>query len=464
VPERKPEPRPGRSEIPRAGLGRRTTLAVACVLAVLGGPAVSAAAYAAPPAPQGAPAAGDLTRQSTPQPTPQPSPGVPPSPGPAPDRTADGHMDGGGPGGGSASGGDSGGAGDDDWSPVRPEADADESAEDAASPSRAPSGEKTGGPDGNNRDGEPTLQDVRERLAALHDRAGSATDAYNAAEAQAEAQREEIADLERRMETTEKRLGELEKRAGALARAQYRGGGMPAAARLMLSDDPEDFLRDAGLARQGQQAAKGLVTSLTETSERLDRYTRDAKKRYAELEEQREEKAAARKRIRKQLKQAEKLESRLAADERARLRELERQAAYARQLRWLRSGVLAEIQGKASAQGREAIAYATAQIGKDYEWGAEGPTTYDCSGLTMRAWEAAGVSVPRTSQQQWRRLPRVQVTDMRPGDLIVYKADASHVGMYLGDGVMVHAPRTGRQITIEGAGSYPILGVVRPDK
>ncbi len=105
-----------------------------------------------------------------------------------------------------------------------------------------------------------------------------------------------------------------------------------------------------------------------------------------------------------------------------------------------------------------------AQIGKDYEWGAEGPDTFDCSGLMLRAWEAAGERIPRTSQEQWRLLPRVEITDMRPGDLIVYKKDAGHVGMYVGDGMMVHAPRTGRQITLAGAGSLPILGVVRPDK
>nr|WP_307826633.1 C40 family peptidase [Streptomyces pactum] len=109
-----------------------------------------------------------------------------------------------------------------------------------------------------------------------------------------------------------------------------------------------------------------------------------------------------------------------------------------------------------------AVEFARAQIGKDYVWGAEGPESYDCSGLTLKAWAAAGLVIPRTSQEQWRRLPRVEVTDLRPGDLIVYYRDATHVGMYVGDGVMVHAPRPGRQVTLAGAGSMPILGVVRP--
>ncbi|MCF6524193.1 C40 family peptidase [Streptomyces sp. JJ36] len=354
----------------------------------------------------------------------------------------------------------------------RPDAEApgDAGADTAAGPggdAAAPSGD--GEPDGEPGAAgpaageEPGLEEIRKRIKTLHDRAGSATDAYNAAEERAKKQRRKIDALARKIDANEARLKKLRQQAGAMARAQYRSGALPEAARLMLSDDPDAFLRDAGLVRKGQQAARGVLTRLTSTRERLTSYAADAEQRGKALEKDLRQKAAAKKRVEAQLEKAEKLESKLEAEERARLRELERQAAYARQLRWLRTGILEEIDGKASAPGRKALAYATAQIGKDYEWGAEGPETFDCSGLTLRAWEAAGVTIPRTSQEQWRRLPRVPVEEMRPGDLIIYKEDASHVGMYVGDGAMVHAPRTGRQITVEGAGSLPILGVVRPD-
>lgn len=143
---------------------------------------------------------------------------------------------------------------------------------------------------------------------------------------------------------------------------------------------------------------------------------------------------------------------------------LEQQDAAKAQEAWLGSGELKDINGEASAQGKAAIAYATAQIGKPYVWGAEGPASFDCSGLTSEAWRAAGKVIPRTSQEQWRLLPRVPVSQMRPGDLIIYHQDASHVGMYVGNGSIVHAPRPGRQVTLTGAGSMVILGVVRPDK
>ncbi|MEE1931378.1 C40 family peptidase [Streptomyces sp. TRM 70351] len=307
------------------------------------------------------------------------------------------------------------------------------------------------------------LEEVRQRIEALHDQAGSATDAYNAAAEKVERQERRMAALTGRLASNRSELDDLNDRAGAMARAQYRGGGLPTGTRLVLDDDPESFLSSLSLLLKGQQATAGILGRLSRTQEVLGADARRAHEEWTKLEAGREKQAAAREKVEDRLAAAETLESQLAADERERLRELEERAARARQTRWLGTGVLDGAGGAASERGKKAIAYATAQIGKDYEWGATGPGTFDCSGLTLRAWEAAGTPIPRTSQEQWKQLDRVEVNDMRPGDLIIYKDDASHVGMYLGDGEMVHAPRTGRQIRIEGAGALPILGVVRPD-
>ncbi|NUU22507.1 MAG: C40 family peptidase, partial [Streptomycetaceae bacterium] len=112
--------------------------------------------------------------------------------------------------------------------------------------------------------------------------------------------------------------------------------------------------------------------------------------------------------------------------------------------------------------GRAAVGFAITQIGRPYVWGATGPDAYDCSGLTSRAWQNAGATVPRTSQEQWAQLPRVPLSELRPGDLVVYFPDATHVGMYLGAGLIVHAPRPGRHVTTAKVDSLPILGAVRP--
>ncbi|WP_030660622.1 C40 family peptidase [Streptomyces rimosus] len=311
---------------------------------------------------------------------------------------------------------------------------------------------------------EKRLEEVRTQLENLYRAAEQATEAYNAAKEQVDLQQKEIVKLAQNIDRTQRRMDDLKRQAGALASAQYRGGGIPAEARLMLNKDPERFLDDATLVRKSQHAANDLIAQLGRTKSALEGYSQDATDRWERLEENRRKKEAAQLDIRKKVEAAQELESRLAAEEKERLRKLEDARALLEQQKWLDSGVLKDINAHASAAGKKAVAYATAQIGKDYVWGAEGPDTFDCSGLTMRAWEAAGKAVPRTSQEQWRQLPRIDIKDMRPGDLIIYYGDASHVGMYVGDGAIVHAPRPGRQVTLAGAGSMPILGVVRPDK
>jgi cell wall-associated NlpC family hydrolase len=205
------------------------------------------------------------------------------------------------------------------------------------------------------------------------------------------------------------------------------------------------------------------MSELAGTQKQLRSYAADAADRWKKLDAERRAKAAAKKRIERQISAAENLESQLEKKDRERLAELEKQAALKAQTRWLDTGILKRIHGRASAQGEKAVAFAAAQLGKPYVWGAEGPKAYDCSGLTSQAWAAAGHPIPRTSQEQWKQLKHIGVTDMRPGDLVIYFDDASHVALYIGDGTIIQAPRPGRDVTIAGAGSMPILGVVRPD-
>ncbi|WP_406496157.1 NlpC/P60 family protein [Streptomyces sp. NBC_00846] len=327
----------------------------------------------------------------------------------------------------------------------------------SAAASRPPSGSEAAKP-------KKTLEEVRKEIDALYRKAGAATDAYNLAEEKAEKQSGEIVRLARAIVTGQAKIAELRSQAGAQAREQYRSGGLPPGAQLMLSDDPQLFLDGVTRVREGQQAAQGVLGELTRTQQDLETYTQDASINWEKLEASRLKQAETKRKINAQIAAAKKLESQLKKEERARLLKLEQEAEYKQQTAWLSSGALKDINREASAGGKKAVAFATAQIGKPYVWGAEGPRSYDCSGLTSQAWAAAGRPIPRTSQEQWRLLPHIAVKDMRPGDLIIYHGDASHVGMYIGDGAIVHAPRPGRNVTLAGAGSMQILGVVRPDK
>ncbi|MFI5941293.1 NlpC/P60 family protein [Streptomyces uncialis] len=308
------------------------------------------------------------------------------------------------------------------------------------------------------------LEDVRKRLDRLYHEAAVATDAYNAVEEQVTEQSGTVSDLKKKIADGQKRLDGLKNRAGAAARAHYRtGGGLPPGAGLILSDDPEDFLDGAGRLKEGQRATEGLIAALARTQVNLRIYAEDAAANWDELERTRKKKDSAQQKVKQKLADAEELWTSLATRERERLREMELERERAAQAAWLGSGVLDEVAAEGSGAGGKAVAYARKQLSKPYEWGAEGPGSFDCSGLTQQAWAAAGTDIPRTSQEQWRALPRVDESRMRPGDLIVYNTDASHIALYIGDGEMIHAPRPGRSVTVAGAGSMPILGVVRPD-
>jgi cell wall-associated NlpC family hydrolase len=109
-----------------------------------------------------------------------------------------------------------------------------------------------------------------------------------------------------------------------------------------------------------------------------------------------------------------------------------------------------------------AIAYARAQLGKPYRYAAAGPDAFDCSGLTMRAWGAAGVSMPHYSGAQYSMFPKVPLGSMLPGDLVFWGPGGSeHVGLYIGGGQMIAAPSTGDVVKIQAVWGSPV-GAVRP--
>ena len=105
----------------------------------------------------------------------------------------------------------------------------------------------------------------------------------------------------------------------------------------------------------------------------------------------------------------------------------------------------ASYTGPTSTQAERAVAFAYAQLGKPYQWGATGPNSYDCSGLAQAAWAAAGVSIPRDTYEQWAALPHISSSAIRPGDLLYYDG-IGHVAMYVGNGYIIDAPQTGMDV------------------
>ncbi|MEZ0493302.1 C40 family peptidase [Kineococcus sp. TBRC 1896] len=128
---------------------------------------------------------------------------------------------------------------------------------------------------------------------------------------------------------------------------------------------------------------------------------------------------------------------------------------------------VADAVADASTAALGAIAAAHTREGVPYAWGATGPSTFDCSGLTQWAYAQAGVSIPRTSRQQYAGLPRVPLDQLQPGDLVFYAngSDPStihHVALYLGGGKVLHAPHTGDVVRVAGVAMPGLFGAVRP--
>jgi len=120
--------------------------------------------------------------------------------------------------------------------------------------------------------------------------------------------------------------------------------------------------------------------------------------------------------------------------------------------------------GTTSTQGGKAVAFAYAQLGKPYQWGATGPGSFDCSGLAQAAWAAAGVSIPRTTYAQWAALPHVSTSALEPGDLLYFDG-VGHVAIYVGGGDIIDAPQTGmdvQKVPLAGWYASSLVGAARP--
>lgn len=117
---------------------------------------------------------------------------------------------------------------------------------------------------------------------------------------------------------------------------------------------------------------------------------------------------------------------------------------------------------KTSAKASKAVKFAYRQIGDRYRYGGTGPNAWDCSGLTRGSWKAAGVSIPRTSQAQYSKLRKVKKSQLRPGDIVAFYSGRSHVGIYVGNGYVIHASRPGKPVAKIKMKYMPYAGAVRP--
>ncbi|MFC9030202.1 C40 family peptidase [Streptomyces arboris] len=251
--------------------------------------------------------------------------------------------------------------------------------------------------------------------------------------------------------------------AGRLAREQYQGRTeFSAYLQLLLARDPLRALDQSHVVERVAAGRAATVERLTADARRADALAAASRKAVDEQKKLAARQKKQRDAVRGKLKEVETLLATLSAEQLAQLAGLEERGVAAAQRELVASGALSSTRPP-TRQGGDAITYAIDQIGKPYVWGAEGPGSFDCSGLTSQAWASAGRPIPRTSQEQWKQLPKVPISALRPGDLVVYFPKATHVALYIGDGLVVQAPRPGTEVKVSPVASNPLLGAVRPD-
>lgn len=351
-------------------------------------------------------------------------------------------------------------------------------------------------------DDRPSLEEVEKKVGDLYRQAESATEKYNAAKEKTAKQRKQVDTLLDDVAQRTQKLNEARAELGSYAAAQYRtGAGMPDTATFLLAETPQDVfdqrqVLDRMTGRQ-KAAVDDYVTQQTETMKKRQEATESLRT----LTETQGDLKTAKATVQKKLADARELLSELTAEEKARLAaiekrkqqeaarkaaELARQQAAQEQAEQQEREEAAQ-QGGGSSEGsgsgstgsadtppadssyatkaEKALAFARAQIGKPYVWGATGPGSYDCSGLTQAAWKAAGVSLPRTTYDQVNAGTTVPVSQAQPGDLVFFYDDVTHVGLYIGNGMMIHAPKPGAYVREESVyydGESAIHSIVRP--
>ncbi|MFF1919582.1 NlpC/P60 family protein [Streptomyces sp. NPDC058221] len=300
-------------------------------------------------------------------------------------------------------------------------------------------------------------------LQKLYQQTEEATETYNGTAAELKKRTAEAKKLDSALVTARLSLSRSRDAAGRLARQQYQGrSDFSSYLQLLLSRDPAQALDQGQVIQRLAAGRVATVQRLTGAEKRADELAKKSRKVLDKQQVLATRQKKDRDAVQKRLKAVEAKLATLSADQLAEVSGLEQKGTAEAQGALAASGALSSTRPP-SEEGGEAVRYAVRQIGKPYVWGAEGPDSFDCSGLTSQAWAHAGRTIARTSQEQWRQLQKVPVSSLRPGDLVIYFPKATHVALYIGNGLVVQAPRPGSRVKVSPLASNPLLGAVRPD-
>lgn len=306
-----------------------------------------------------------------------------------------------------------------------------------------------------------TLAQVQAKVRQLEEEATAAAEGAQEAKVKLSSLTKTLSGIKAKAQIQGQTVSTLQRSLGTIAIEQYKSGGFGQSFELLFSSDPTLYLSSAGSLEAITRGKSTQLRNFEAAQQRLNATTLTVNDKIALV-------AAAQKKLTLQsaiaqnkLVEAEKLLSKLTKSERDRLAKLKEAEENADQASSLKA---AKSANAVSGRAGTALKYALKQIGDKYVFGAAGMVTWDCSGLTMRAYQSAGVSLPHSSAAQSRMGKKVSLNALKPGDLLFFGRPVSHVGVYLGGGKMVHAPRSGSRVKVAistSLGSKKLVGARR---
>jgi cell wall-associated NlpC family hydrolase len=307
----------------------------------------------------------------------------------------------------------------------------------------------------------PSLAEVQAKVRQLEEEATTAAEGAQEAKVKLTILTKTLNGVKAKADIQGQEVAALRRSLGAIAVEQYKSGGFGQSFELLFSSDPTLYLSSAGSLDAITRRKSTQLRKFEAAQQRLNATTLLVNDKIALVAAAQKKLAAQSALAKRKLAEAEKLLSKLSKAERERLAKLAEDEENADQKSSLEA---AKSANSVSGRAGVALKYALKQIGDRYVFGAAGTVTWDCSGLTMRAFQAAGVSLPHSSAAQSRMGKKVALNALKPGDLLFYGRPVSHVGIYMGGGKMVHAPRSGSRVKVASSGSLgkkPLVGARR---
>ncbi|WP_307133895.1 C40 family peptidase [Streptomyces aurantiacus] len=289
----------------------------------------------------------------------------------------------------------------------------------------------------------PGKAEVKAKVDKLYEEVELATDKANGAEEKQEKLEKEIDTLQDQVARGQDDLNSMRDSLGLMASSQYRTGAIDPSVQLFLSSDPDDFLDKASTMDQLSAQQVESLKKVQEKQRVLAQQREEAAGKLKELSDTRKTLGKKKKEVQTKLADAQKLLNSLTAKEKASIAAADQRASRS-------AGDRMELgnEAPASERGAAALSAARTQMGKPYVSGGSGPNSYDCSGLTQWAYSQAGVSITRTTYTQQNDGVKIGRDALKPGDLVFFNSLA-HVGLYAGNGVVLHAPKPGAVVRLE---------------